>query len=85
MPQYTPEEAAGLLGQAIVKMNERLDSLEAAPARNRASRSIERGRQLALQRGGEQYANEVGQLMINRGISHYEDAMRLLPTPAPGD
>jgi hypothetical protein len=40
---------------------------------------------LALQRGGEAYANEVEQLMLNRGISHHSDAMQLLPAPAPTD
>jgi hypothetical protein len=85
MPVYSPEEAAGLLGQAIVEIRNDIAELKAAPVRARVSRSVERGRQLALQRGGEQYANEVGQHMLARGISHWEDAMALMPAPAPSD
>jgi hypothetical protein len=85
MPQYSQEEAAGLLGQLLVKVNERLDSLEAAPARSRASRSVERGRQLAVQKGGEEYARQVEELMLARGVSHHSDAMQLMPAPAPTD
>jgi hypothetical protein len=86
MPEYSQAEAAALLGEMLVKTNARLDALEAAPARNQYSRSVDRGRQRAAQNGyvGPRL-QELEQFMIDRGITRHEDAMQLMPSAAPTD
>jgi hypothetical protein len=77
MPQYSQEEAASLLGQHLVKITERLDSLEAKPVRDKFQREYLKGRRLAKGAGFD--TAQLEERMIERGITHHEDAMRLYP------
>jgi hypothetical protein len=82
MPQYSQEEAAGLLGQHLVKLNERLDALEAKPVRDKFTRRYEAGRRLARQSGYRgKRLEDLENWMIENEVVRHDQAMKLQPLP----
>jgi hypothetical protein len=88
MPSYSQDEmyaAATGIVQAITKLNERLDRVEAQPANDAFAKQFQRGRQLARSQGlSSAQLEALEQRMVEEGISRHEYALRLFPTGSGG-
>jgi hypothetical protein len=82
MPSYSQEEAASLLGQHLVKINERLDAIEAKPVRDKFTRRYEAGRRLARSSGYRgKRLEDLEHWMLENEVPRHDLAMQLQPVP----